>query len=119
MTDFVLRADDRETMYAAYAAIGILEEGKPLRSVGILPDGTDWAMVDFGPRSVIVGYQMEGPPGEEQNMGPIFETDGYYCVLRWRSELPTPPEQPGVMIVWRSDVDAPDAYPDGVVRFAE
>lgn len=95
MTDYVLRADNQQAMYEAYAQVGILnDEGEP-REAGNLPDGGSWAMCD---------------------VGEVEDRTGYWCILRWNSQTPAPPLPPEVVIEWSSEDDVP--YPDGLPRFA-
>jgi hypothetical protein len=106
MTDFALSASDKDTMYAAFNALGLLYNGVPLTQ-GTLSDGTQWAFVDQGAR-----YYAAGDP-------PETVTDGLYWVaLRWNGAAPPPSNQPGVTIAWSSaDPDA-GPYPEGLTRFA-
>ena len=109
MTDFVLRSADQATMYAAFEADGIYTDGV-LKTQGVTADGGGWCLVDQGPRTYVSGYTMDNEP--------IIVTDEYWVPLRWNSGEPTPADQPGVDVVWRSDAEDPGEYPAGVTRFA-
>ena len=135
MTDFALKSPDQETMYAAFEAAGILVDGV-VQTQGVIPAGnrlaptgetdpdtgndvyvaeswgeTWWALVDQGLRSY--------PTGEVDAEGnPIYSTDEYWVALRWNGDAPLPADEPGVEIVWRSDVEEPGPYPEGLTRFA-
>ena len=107
MTDFVLRSTDQAAMYAAFTELGIMQDGV-LRTQGELADGTQWALVDQGSRSIQIGTDPDG--------NPVYTTDEYWAPLRWNGGAPTPPVPPEITVVWRSDDDTP--YPEGVTRFA-
>ena len=114
MTDFALKAPDQATMYAAFEDLGIFVDGV-LQTQGSIPAGenygeTWWALVDQGLRSYQTGVDSENSP--------IYATDEYWLVLRWNGDAPLPTDEPGVEIVWRSDVEEPGPYPEGLTRFA-
>ena len=101
MTDFALKSLDQAAMYAAFTELGIMQDGI-LRTQGELADGTQWALVDQGSRTIMVDD--------------VPVTDEYWVPLRWNGGAPTPPVPPEITVVWRSDDDTP--YPEGVTRFA-
>jgi len=111
MTDFILSAADQATMYAGYQAVGITDAEGNIRTQGLLPDGTEWFMLDHGPRFLPSGKTIQGPMGEQ----PEMVSDGfYYCVLRWNGGAPMPPVPPGVEIFWSSASEEP--YPVGITQ---
>lgn len=115
MTDFALSAPDQATMYQAFAAVGIVGGGE-VRTQGTLPDGTEWAMLDWGARRYETGETIEGEDGEEIALS---ESDGlYWVVLRWNGAAPTPDLPPGITIAWRSDDAEAGPYPAGLPMFA-
>ena len=129
MTDFVLKAASQQAMYEGYHAVGIVtvdENGVTVRDRGLLEDGTDWVMLDVGPRMVPSGETHVDPMG---NTVPtmIPEPNAYYVILRWNGAAPTPPVPPGVSIMWSSASPGndekgfplpPPEYPSGLTRFA-
>lgn len=110
MTDFVLRAGNKTAMYEAYAELGVLDKDGNLLTTGKAPDGGSWAIYDQGQRSYKVGVDKDGKP--------IFTTDQYWSPVRWLSSSPLPALPPETIIVWRSDVDKMDTYPQGVSVFS-
>lgn len=96
MTDYVLRAADAATMLAAYQGVGIATEDG-IRPSGLFPDGTSWALLDWGPTATDAGH---------------------LSVLRWNGTAPTPPVPPSIEIIWTSATHAIEAYPAGLPRFA-
>lgn len=107
MTDFALSAPDKNTMYAAFAALGLIYDDGTVRTQGTLSDGTAWAFVDQGER-----YYASGDP-------PEIVTDGLYWVaLRWNGGAPLPPDQPGVTVAWSSADPNAGPYPAGLTRLA-
>lgn len=96
MTDYVLKTSSAEVMYAAYTTVGIANEDG-FQDVGVLPDGTSWSLLDFGPTAA---------------------EPGHLSVLRWNGDAPTPQLPADVEILWASDTDPYEAYPQGLPRFA-
>lgn len=110
MTDFVLRSTDKTAMYAAYAALGVLDDEGNLRTSGQTADGGDWCIYDQGFRTIQTGTDTNGDP--------VYETDEYWSIARWNSGEPLPTVPPETTVVWRSDMDPPEPYPEGVTVFA-
>lgn len=96
MADYVLKAGNKEVMYAAYTAMGLITEQGMLRTSGTFADGSEWALLDDAAPSL----------------------EGYHAVLRWRARRPPPDTLPGIEIVWREGTSFNEVYPDGVARFA-
>lgn len=116
MTDFVLRSTDKTAMYAAYAALGVLDDEGNLKTSGQTADGGDWAIYDQGFRTIQTGVGKKStayPDGE-----PVYTTDEYWSIARWNSGEPLPTVPPETTVVWRSDADPQEPYPEGVSVFA-
>lgn len=105
MTDYALSAADRSTMLAAFQAVGIANAEGQIRNQGRFDDGTEWALLDWGPRWFAADAKLE--------------TDGrYWVLLRWNGAAPTPPLPPGILISWSSADENAGAYPAGLPTFA-
>jgi len=100
MTDFVLKSNDKMTMYEAYAVLGVLDADGNLIESGMTADGGNWAIYDQGARTV------------------NGVTDEYWSPVRWNSGDPTPALPIEVTVEWRSDADPQQPYPEGVTVFA-
>lgn len=101
-------------MEAGFAAVGIIADGH-LRTQGRLEDGTEWIMVHVGPRMVATGETVEAEDGE---LLPVMAPDGLdWVIMRWNGPAPTPPVPNGVSVAWRSDLEEPEPYPEGLPIF--
>lgn len=87
-------------MYEAYAVLNAVNPDGTLIETGMTPDGGNWAICDQGQRTV------------------NGVTDQYWSPIRWNSGDPTPALPITVTVVWRSDRDPPETYPEGVTVFA-
>lgn len=110
MTDFVLKSNDKMTMYEAYAVLGVLDADGNLIQSGMTEDGGNWAIYDQGSRSYQTGTDPDG--------NPVYTTDEYWSPVRWNSGDPTPALPITVTVAWRSDADPQQPYPEGVAVFA-
>jgi hypothetical protein len=119
VTDFAIKANDKETMWEAYRTLGIIstdaDGNETLQTSGLINEDTGWALVDQGVRTYPTGETIDTDDGPVPT---YVSDDAYWVVLRWNGGAPLPDLPEGVEIAWRSDAEEPGEYPAGLTRFA-
>jgi len=114
MTDFCLRAADRDTMRAVMRATfeylsGItLPEGEPTPAQGVSLTGTEWFADEVGEFFEPTGDVVETEFGPQPVMA---ARPGWHVNLRWNGGDERPPDHPAIEIVWSSDMRDDEGQP--------